>query len=68
MLKCILFYVRPFERTREENESIYHLVKMFDTLTGQVEPHVLKELCSVAILDVWDEEGITGKSSSLKIS
>jgi CRP-like cAMP-binding protein len=49
------------ERTRDENHQIYSALKKLLSTTGLLadcEPEVLKGLCAVAQLDVWDEPGV----------
>ena len=57
------FIPRPFERTVLDNEEIQKGLELIPALTSQVSPHVLKELCVVAQLDVWKDENVTRKIS-----
>ncbi|KAK3716093.1 hypothetical protein QZH41_019625 [Actinostola sp. cb2023] len=49
----------PFERKSKENDALYkHLMSLPD-MSDQADPRVLEELCAVAQLDKWTDEGCT---------
>jgi hypothetical protein len=64
LIYLFILYFRPYERKSKENETLFkHLMSLPD-ISGYVEPRVLKELCAVAQLDKWTDEGCTGKKRS----
>ena len=51
---------RPFERKSKENMALFKHLQHFPQIADQVSPQVLKELCAVAQLDKWNDDGFTG--------
>ncbi|XP_019638376.1 PREDICTED: cyclic nucleotide-binding domain-containing protein 1-like [Branchiostoma belcheri] len=48
----------PFERSAREHHMVYKGLQLFSTLADQVSNEVLKEMATVAKLDVWRETGV----------
>ncbi|XP_038070089.1 cyclic nucleotide-binding domain-containing protein 1-like [Patiria miniata] len=49
----------PYERTAEDNDIVFTHLKEFPLLADQLSSKELKELCTVAQLDVWKDEDYT---------
>ncbi|XP_078690251.1 cyclic nucleotide-binding domain-containing protein 1-like [Branchiostoma floridae x Branchiostoma belcheri] len=48
----------PFERSAREHHTVYKGLQLFSTMSDQVSDEVLKEMATVAKLDVWRETGV----------
>ncbi|XP_028392487.1 cyclic nucleotide-binding domain-containing protein 1-like [Dendronephthya gigantea] len=49
----------PFERTREDQEAIYHHLQYFTELTSRIPLKILRELSTVVQLEKWNDSGYT---------
>ncbi|XP_077982622.1 cyclic nucleotide-binding domain-containing protein 1-like [Glandiceps talaboti] len=50
---------KPFERTAAENELVYNHLKSFPELADQLTDKELKELSTVAQIEIWKDEDFT---------
>ncbi|XP_078608136.1 cyclic nucleotide-binding domain-containing protein 1-like [Branchiostoma floridae x Branchiostoma japonicum] len=48
----------PFERSAREHHTVFKGLQLFSTMADQVSDEVLKEMATVAKLDVWRETGV----------